>query len=71
MEELFANKEYCAKELNVARKIMTDGTSTRKDLETLISSLSFMYFHCPIDLTDLVLSNINEVSYRLAYKSLI
>lgn len=67
MEKLFADKEYCHRELIRARTIFGNRNTSLEDYGNLIKALAFMYIHCPEEIAPLVLATINETNQRLIY----
>jgi hypothetical protein len=65
---IYEDDNYCFKEIHEARKVMTNTfLFTREAAEGLTKGLGIMYLYCNDDIKDIVLSTIEELSFREFY----
>jgi len=60
----YKDKEYCNKELLLARKVFGSTGTTRVQYDAMEKALGFLYLYCPDDMTTTVQAVLLEASYR-------
>lgn len=64
-EEIYNDKQYCFKELGIARKMFTSSDILIPEkVEAIEKALGLMYLYCPDDISELVLSQLDELERR-------
>jgi len=64
---IFDDKEYCMKEILLARKVFGDVKTTRKKYQKMCDGLALLYLYCPKEIKPLAEATIKEASIRYIY----
>jgi hypothetical protein len=71
IEDYYADKENCLKDLKVAREAMGSKSTTEEQWEQLDKGLSLMLVYCPEELNDIVYAQLLESERRRFYLGMV
>lgn len=67
MKKLFADKDYCIKELIRSRDVFGNKNTTRDQYDAMQKCLAAMYLYCPEEIQDHVYAHLLEAEKRRSY----